>query len=36
LVPINVRFAQTSFQSCITWPKKSSMLTMSNLSMQAL
>jgi hypothetical protein len=27
LVPISVKFAQASLQSCIIWPKKSSMLT---------
>jgi hypothetical protein len=36
LAPINVKLAQLSFQSCITWPKKLGMLTIYNLSLQAL
>jgi hypothetical protein len=33
LAPINVKFAQLSFQSCITWPKKLGMWTIYNLSL---
>jgi hypothetical protein len=36
LVPINVKSTQVSSQSCITWPKKLGILTIWNLSMQAL
>jgi EAL domain-containing protein (putative c-di-GMP-specific phosphodiesterase class I) len=36
LVPISVKFTQSSFQSCITWPKKLGMLMICNLSVQAL
>jgi hypothetical protein len=36
LAPISVKSTQMSLQSCIAWPQKLGMLTIWNLSMQAL